>query len=561
MNSILSNILVNIAVLIILGSIIPRINYFRSTLFRDVLSVKDKLFLSLIFGSIGILSTYTGIHVNGAIVNTRVIGVITGGLLGGPIVGLLSGILAGLHRMVYEIGGFTSLSCGLSTMAEGLIGGLIYYKLRDSKHKYLLVFITTFFAEVVQMIFIVMIAKPTHEAIELVKIIGLPMILLNSFGVVIFMESMYSVHRSISALSAKKLKLAFDITESASIHLRHGFMNVEHMDTVAKIIRDYTEIEAVFFTSLAGIIAHSIQSKPNRFESIENLFDQVQWVAKNNQLLFLNSSQVNKTLKRKQSPKLFIAPISRDNIVVGTLMLFDDFVKDSHEANEIFVDGLSKFLSTQLMISEIEYQKKLTQKAELKALKSQINPHFLFNALNTISASIRENPERSRELLLALSSYLRNTLSKNEDFVTLQEEIEHVLSYIEIEKARYEDRLEFLLDYDPREVYFVPNFIIQPLIENAIKHGFTKNKLIVKLTVSVNDTCIEIIVSDNGKGMDPDIIHALHFYQLDQAKIGLNNLHTRLKSIYPNNPGLEIESQVNAYTKIVMYIPVKGVQQ
>lgn len=162
---------------------------------------------------------------------------------------------------------------------------------------------------------------------------------------------------------------------------------------------------------------------------------------------------------------------------------------------------------------------------------------------------------------MALSSYLRNTLSKNGDFVTLQEEIEHVLSYIEIEKARYEDRLEFILDYDPREVYFVPNFIIQPLIENAIKHGFTKNKLIVKLTVSVNEKCIEIIVSDNGKGMDPDIIHALHFDQLDQAKIGLNNLHTRLKSIYPNNLGLEIESQVNAYTKIVMNIPVKGVQQ
>lgn len=138
MNSILSNILVNIAVLIILGSIIPRINYFRSTLFRDVLSVKDKLFLSIIFGSIGILSTYTGIHVNGAIVNTRVIGVITGGLLGGPLVGLLSGILAGLHRMVYEIGGFTSLSCGLSTMAVGLliamsITALFFYKIVFNK--------------------------------------------------------------------------------------------------------------------------------------------------------------------------------------------------------------------------------------------------------------------------------------------------------------------------------------------------------------------------------------------------------------------------------------------
>jgi two-component system sensor histidine kinase LytS len=561
MNSILNNILGNIAILIILGSLIPRINYFRATLFRDDLHIKDKLILALFFGLIGILSTYTGIYVNGAIVNTRVIGVITGGLLGGPLVGFLAGLIAGSHRLIYEIGGFTSLSCSISTVVEGLIGGLVYFKLKESHHKYQIVFFATMIAEITQMILIVLVARPFEDAISLVKIIGLPMILLNSLGVVIFMESMYSVYRSINSLSAKKLKLAFDITEAASIHLREGFENTEHMCKVAHIICDYANIETVVFTSLEGVLAYSSKDTKYHFESIENISDIIKEVATSHKTAYVKNETLKKFFTIKATTKLYVAPISRNQIVIGTLLLFDDFVLDDYEANQIFVDGLSKFLSTQLMISEIESQKKLTQKAELKALKSQSNPHFLFNALNTISASIRENPERSRELLIALSSYLRNTLSKTDDFVTLQEEIEHVHSYIEIEKARYEERLNFILEYDPKDVYFVPNFIIQPLIENAIKHGFTKNTLTVKLSIHVLDKCIEIIVSDNGKGMDETIINGLYLNQMDQNKIGLSNIHARLKSIYPNNPGVSIESQSNVFTKITIYIPVKGVSE
>jgi two-component system, LytTR family, sensor histidine kinase LytS len=135
-SNILSNFVVNIAILMIIGYLMPRASFFRKTIFEHQKKTWEKIVLGLIFGSIGILATYTGIRINGAIVNTRVIGVIAGGFLGGPIVGTIAGLVAGLHRYAIDINGFTGLACAVSTITEGLIGGFMYKRVRSSKHKF-----------------------------------------------------------------------------------------------------------------------------------------------------------------------------------------------------------------------------------------------------------------------------------------------------------------------------------------------------------------------------------------------------------------------------------------
>lgn len=122
-NDIFSNIIVNIAILMIIGYVLPKTSFFKRTVFEHQKSIMEKVLLGVLFGSIGILATYTGIRINGAIANTRVIGVIAGGFLGGPFVGALAGIIAGLHRYAIDINGFTGLACAISTITEGLIGG------------------------------------------------------------------------------------------------------------------------------------------------------------------------------------------------------------------------------------------------------------------------------------------------------------------------------------------------------------------------------------------------------------------------------------------------------
>jgi two-component system, LytTR family, sensor histidine kinase LytS len=208
---IISNFVVNIAILMIIGYLMPRASFFRRTVFEHQKLTREKVLLGLIFGAIGILATYTGIRINGAIVNTRVIGVIAGGFLGGPIVGIIAGLVAGLHRYAIDINGFTGLACAISTIVEGLIGGFMYKRVRSSKRKYRIIFATTFIAEIIQMIIILLIARPFVDAVELVRIIALPMIILNSIGIVVFLESMYSVQRSLDQHSAVHMKLAFDL--------------------------------------------------------------------------------------------------------------------------------------------------------------------------------------------------------------------------------------------------------------------------------------------------------------------------------------------------------------
>ncbi len=557
-NDILGNIVVNIAILMIIGYILPKMKFFRKTIFEHEKSTSEKIFLGMIFGSIGILATYTGIRINGAIANTRVIGVIAGGFLGGPLVGVLAGIIAGVHRYAIDINGFTGLACAISTITEGLIGGFMYKRIRSSKRKYRLIFYTTFVAEIIQMLVILLIARPFADALELVKVISIPMIVLNSIGVVIFVDGIYTVQKNLDQQSALHLKLAFDLAEMCLPYLRKGLNHIKSMQETVKTIWSNSESYAVLISDQEKIIAYAgenIQALPE----FNTMFKyELKHCMSTNKTIILHEKELSIYKLDQSFKRILIAPLTRNNLVIGTLSICDQKFKEKIETDLEFINGLTSLFSAQLELSEIDYQKKLLEKAELRALQYQINPHFLFNALNTISAYCRENPDRARSLLLALSSYFRNTLSTHKEMIDIHEEIEHVLSYLEIEKARFESRLEVNIDISPDLHFLVPNFIIQPLIENSIKHGM-KSSLKVDIKIKEIKDVLQITIIDNGNGIQKNIIENFYKNQQDTEKIGLANTHHRLKSIYPNNAGLLIQSVPSIQTTISMSIPRLGV--
>lgn len=557
-NDIFSNIIVNIAMLMIIGYVLPKTRFFRRTVFEHQKSTQEKILLGIIFGLIGIISTYTGIRINGAIANTRVIGVIAGGFLGGPFVGALAGIIAGLHRYAIDINGFTGLACAISTITEGLIGGYMYKRIRSSKLKYRLIFFSTFIAEVIQMLIILAIARPFADALELVKVISIPMIVLNSIGVVIFVDGIYTVQKNLDQQSALHLKLSFDLAELCLPYLRKGLTHVQSMQETVKIIWTNLDAYSVNITDqdkMVSFAGEDIQKE----KGFELLFEhEYKRCMKLKKTIILHEEELRKYHYEHLFKRIMISPLVRNGCVIGTLSICDQKFKEKIETDLEFINGLSSLFSAQLELSEIDYQKKLLEKAELRALQYQINPHFLFNALNTISAYCRENPDRARSLLLALSSYFRNTLSTHKEMVDIHEEIEHVLSYLEIEKARFEDRLEVNIKISPDLHFMVPNFILQPLIENSIKHGM-KNQLKIDVLIEEVKNVLQITIKDNGNGIQKHIIDNLYKNQHDKDKIGLANTHYRLKSIYPNNAGLCIKSNPSVETIISMSIPRLGV--
>ncbi len=553
-NEIFGNIINNIAILMVIAYILPRLRFFRKTVFEHEKTLKEKIILGLIFGSIGILATHTGIRIQGAIANTRVIGVIAGGFLGGPLVGFIAGALAGSHRYLIDINGFTGLACAISTLVEGILGGMMYKRLRAGNHRYPTIFFTTVVAEMLQMIIILIVAKPYADALALVEIIAVPMIVMNSIGVVVFIEGLYTVQKNLDQTSAYHLKRAFDLAEMCLPFLRKGLDDEKNVQKTVRLILTNSDVNAVFISNTEKIIA-SAGENLDKMKGFKSFFDEaLKQCIKTKDILILHEKELRPYRMDSHFKRIMVAPLVKNGVTMGTIGLMDRKFKEKLETDIEFIQGLASLFSTQLALAEIDYQRKLLEQAELKALQYQINPHFLFNALNTISAYCRENPERARSLLLAMSSYFRNTLSTHKDKVDIHEEIEHVLSYLEIEKARFEDRLEIVIDVDPKLHFQVPNFIIQPLVENAIKHGM-KNRLRIVIRVTELKRTYQVSVEDDGNGIDAQIIEKLYQNQSDQDKIGLANTHHRLQRLYPNNKGLIIESVPFKHTQILMEIP------
>ena len=206
-------------------------------------------------------------------------------------------------------------------------------------------------------------------------------------------------------------------------------------------------------------------------------------------------------------------------------------------------------------LAELDHQKALLHKVEYRALQSQINPHFIFNSLNTISAFTREKPEKARDLLIALAAYFRNSIKTQDGFVSIYEELEYVNAYLELEKARFEDRLEVTLSIEDHLKMKVPCLILQPIVENAILHGAMKRKKgIVHISVESIGEDVEISIEDNGQGIPEKVLEALREEETKEFSIGLFNVEKRLRYLYGKDRGLKIQTGEEG-TKVTITLP------
>jgi two-component system, LytTR family, sensor kinase len=193
-------------------------------------------------------------------------------------------------------------------------------------------------------------------------------------------------------------------------------------------------------------------------------------------------------------------------------------------------------------------------KARMDALTSQINPHFLFNTLNTVSSLIRFDPDMARGVVLKLSNILRRLLRKHDTFVPLREELEFIDDYLDIEVIRFgPDKMQIFKDIDGATLdVFVPSMLLQPIIENAIKHGLAPRLEggQIHLRTRHRDGRLTIEISDNGMGMSPERLSEVY-----GGGIGISNVHERLRLLYGDQFDMDIRSQPGEGTQIRIEIP------
>lgn len=521
--------------------------------------ISHKISTYVLFSLFCIMGTYFGLQINDAIANTRAIGAVMGGLFGGPIVGFAVGFTGGMHR--YTLGGFTDVACAISTTAEGLIGGLLHtYLLRKGKGQLLfspsIVFAVTLFAEIVQMLVILLVAKPFVDAYALVSTIAAPMIIANSVGAALFMSILQDRKTIFEEYSATFSRRALNIAERSVGILANGF-NPHNAGKVARIVYEMTNVGAVSITDREKILAFigigDDHHKPNTPISSQSTLDAIT----KNRIIYLDGKDSPYQCSLSKNCKLgsaLIIPLRAGDRVIGTIKLYEPKRKLFSTINMSMAEGIAQLLSSQILYGEYQQKQMLLSRAEIKLLHAQVNPHFLFNALNTISAITRRDPDKARELIQHLSHFFRSNLKQNIETVTLKEELAHVKAYLTIEQARFADRLEVDIAIDDALLLErnVPSFTLQPLVENAIKHG-TSNLLEggrVRIYSQAQTEGYKIVVEDNaGSYQAPNE---------DYDGLGMQIVNKRLTNKFGEQAALKTEVLANQYTRMSFLIPHQG---
>lgn len=552
---IIRSIILNIGLLVVIAQILARFNKIKEYLVSEKHTVKEQVFMIIIFSTISILSTYMGYGISGALANTRVIGVMAGGFIGGPIVGIGTAIIAGFHRYAIDINGFTAVACCVSTILEGIIAAFFSKHVKRQKYRELDLYIITFVAEILQMLVIITISKPFIEALDLVSSIAFPMVFINSLGLVLFIGVFKHIFIEQEYELGKKVTLAFDITKKCLPIISTGLYNEENCREIGKIILQFSKELGLIFTDTEKII----YTKGRLF--IGNKVDLPE-IAKSvirEKKVFLEEEAKEEDILYKALDNMVAigAPLIKNGQVFGSFIIFTQKYKLSLDPEIQFAEGLSSFLSTQYELAEAEKQRELMQKAEFHALQSQINPHFIFNSLNTISAFCREKPGKARELLIDLATYFRNSIQNKEGLVDIYEEMDYVKAYLQLEKARFEERLTLDIEIPDNLNCEVPCLILQPIVENAIIHGAMKRKQgIVKIIAKEDKRNLKISVIDNGFGISREIVKRLESKVAYEGNIGLINVQRRLCYLYGKEHGLDVLTSSEG-TEINIYIPIK----
>lgn len=547
------NLVNSLSLMFVIAFLLTKTKAFKNMFFSDSNPIRHKIFLAMIFGTFGIFGTYNGFPVDGAIANSRAIAVIVAGLLGGPIAGIGAGLIAGIHRWAIDIGGFTAFACAVSTLVEGLMGSIGYKYSKKFKHKWLLGFIITVIAEIMQMAIILAIARPYSAAATLVNKIAIPMTIINSIGVALFIIMLESIYREQQREAAIQSELALKIADQTLPILRNG-INRETALAACNIIYDAAKVDAVAITRGMEILAHVGAGSDHHLPG-ENIKTYATKVAleKGEPVIATKSGMIDCSNENCMLKSAAIAPLIKKDKVIGVLKIYKTKENAITKVDAQLAEGLAKLFSTQIELAEIDYNAKLLSKAELKALQAQINPHFLFNALNTIASVCRIDPETSRKLLINLGNFFREGFKESSDIVDITNEINHVEAYLEIEKARFGDKLK--VEYDIHcDNFQLPHLTLQPLVENAVKHGIYPKREggTIKIQTLEAADSYSIQIEDDGVGFD---------YPANNPKgdgIGIKNVDKRLRSIYGDDFGLRIDSRRNMGTKISIDIPKRS---
>ena len=577
----ITQMLSRMTLIITIAFLITRLSIFRKMIYHRV-GIGGLCLLIIIFGLFGIIGNYTALVIepgsqtivsnlwnpilesNNAVADTRNIGIIMGGFFAGPIVGIGAALIAGVHRLL--MGGFISSSIFWISILGGVLAGWFGYKRRGMsliKPKHM--FFISIIILTIQIIAVPILTADHMRALTLIRFTGIPIIIINSIGIWVCAMIFYNAVQEEERMRANQTVKTFSIADRTFSLFRAGLDEISAKESI-KVIKQLTAVEHVAITRGLRELAYTEAATDQERDTEQDLMLRKKVLATGKSVLSESKSKWVFANKAK-SRAAVVVPFCVHEKAIGTITFYYGSSIHITAVERELIEGLGKLFSSQLEIGEIERHNKLLQNAKIEALQSQIQPHFLFNALNTIVALCRIDPMLARDLLLHLSTYLRNNLSGIGDFlVSVDKEMENVQAYLAIEQARFPNKfdVQIVIDDNVRDL-LIPPFIIQPLVENAIKHGeFKKAKVkgIVHIEIKADaDNLIVIKVKDNGVGVHPnrraDLGERVVTSSKDGSGTALFNIKERLTALYSQDARFAISSNSDKGTCVLITLPAK----
>ena len=554
--AILFEMLERISMAAVAGTLVLQMAQLRHFLVGGVQNWREQFVCVMIFSGLAIFGMYGGVRVEGEIASSHPVALMLAGILGGPLPGLMTGLIVGAQSyfMGQYFGSCLAIPYAVSSVLIGGMAGLLHPYFRGMRMPLSLVFVLGVVEEHIQLISIWNYV-PAAEADLFIKYASLPSMIVNSGALVIFVIMLRRAYEREERMTAEQSHKAMLIA-GQTLHLfRNGFSS-ENALAAAKIIQETGGYGGVAFTSCRRLLVGIGFGDCHCMHEPEHLNALTQQTLKTASMSVaekkaeLGCSVIGCRCSSAISIPLFIA-----GKMSGTVQLYQMDGRAMTYSDRIFGHDLGQLFSTQLELAETERQRKLAGEAKLMMLHMQIQPHFMFNTLNTISSFIRTKPEQARRLLLDLSGIFRFSLQKAGKLVTVRESMEQLRRYLSISQAREGDKLSVILDI-PEELFDcqLPAFCLQPLAENALQHGLHPKDSGGTLCIRAKREAavIHFEVEDDGVGMKE--LPKLSAREAG-SHIGLVNVQSRLRSLYGGGYGLEIESTPGKGTCVHMRIP------
>lgn len=533
----------------------------------------QKLILVAVFTLFTLISNLTGVVVDqdfnldiasatqlhlparSVLANTRSIPISTAGLIGGPLVGGLVGILSGLFRW-YQ-GGYAAYTYFISSVLIGLNAG--FYPLLRRRPVFQLktseILMQSLIAEGIQMACIYIFSPSKSLAVQYLEVVMLPMILVNALGTYIFISILKN--HVLVGQGSRMLQAQHVLNLSKeTLPLFHQGLNARSAQAISQQIRETFDLPLALISDTRSILSTTAPhaGTPNAAALIASLKRQDSVQASLGEL-GLTAEAGGKNYR------CTAVPLKAGEEVIGSLILAYRNDRTITDLDTEVARSLADLLSLHIELALSEEKSRLLKDAEIKALQSQVNPHFFFNALNSISSLSRKDPEAARHLLRQLSNYFRaNLMGASKQLIPLSQEIAHVEAYLSIVQTRFPDRFDIVLDLCEECGYcMVPPFCLQMLVENAVNHAFNEQEPPYKIHIRAKyqkDDLI-LLVEDNGSGIAPDILIAMEngAHESEEGSgTALKNIRERVRNLYGPEGHFEIDTSPGG-TRIQITLP------